>query len=53
MHPFYGPSSLLMAKESFWWAGLLSMADVFDLLDCRDRSGGPLCEIIFHQFQKT
>ncbi len=26
MHPFYGPSSQLMAEGSAWWLGLVSMA---------------------------
>jgi len=26
MHPFYGPSSQLLADGSAWWLGLVSMA---------------------------
>ncbi|MBP1744619.1 MAG: rane protein [Firmicutes bacterium] len=26
MHPFYGPSSLLLSQGTTWWAGILSMA---------------------------
>lgn len=26
MHPFYGPSSQLIAEGNAWWLGLLSMA---------------------------
>jgi putative membrane protein len=26
MHPFYGPSSLLLSQDNTWWAGIISMA---------------------------
>jgi putative membrane protein len=26
MHPFYGPSSMLLTQDTNWWVGLISMA---------------------------
>ncbi|KAF5064038.1 hypothetical protein DSECCO2_288490 [anaerobic digester metagenome] len=26
MHPFYGPSSMMIGDVDFWWVGLVSMA---------------------------